>query len=127
MGSYVELNDTLQITTEQGFPADELILEKHRENPYTAKDFEGKVYEFHDKPRIRDFHHAPNRNYFVHNIDGKWLYWGEIIIFEQTKMGETEETQTMSGKFRIIKIYDPEYQELKTRNESPPGKSYFQD
>ena len=49
----------------------------------------------------------------------------EQQIFEQTKKGETEETQKMSGKFRIIKIYDPEYQELKTRNESPEGLSYF--
>lgn len=33
MGSFTENNDTLQITKEQGFPA-ELILETHIESPY---------------------------------------------------------------------------------------------
>ena len=31
MGSYIELNDTLQLTTEQGFPK-ELDLKKHLKN-----------------------------------------------------------------------------------------------
>ena len=35
MGSYVEINDTLQITREQGFPK-ELSLEQHLKNPYIA-------------------------------------------------------------------------------------------
>ena len=33
MGSYVELNDTLQITKEQGFP-EELDWKQHLKNPY---------------------------------------------------------------------------------------------
>jgi len=45
MGSFVEINDTLQLTKEQGFPQ-ELDLEKHLKNPYAAKDFENKVFEF---------------------------------------------------------------------------------
>jgi len=35
MGSYIEFNDTLQLTTEQGFPA-ELDLEKHLQEPFRA-------------------------------------------------------------------------------------------
>jgi len=35
------LNDTLQITREQGFPA-ELDYERHQKNPFTAKDLKGK-------------------------------------------------------------------------------------
>ena len=49
MGSLIELNDTLQITTEQGFPA-ELDLEKHKANPITLQDVKDKVFEFKDKP-----------------------------------------------------------------------------
>lgn len=40
MGSFIELNGTLQITTEQGFP-EELVLEKHREKPFRVEDFAG--------------------------------------------------------------------------------------
>lgn len=125
MGSYIELNDTVQITDKQGFPSDILDLKKHKENPIKLEDVKDKVFEFHDKPNARIFHPAPNRNFLVHNIDGKWLYWGKIIMLEQTIKGETKETQTTSGKYKIIQIYDPEYQEQITKNESPEGLSYF--
>ena len=52
MGSYIETNDTLQITREQGFP-EELIFEKHKVNPYKAENFKDKIFEFKDKPNIR--------------------------------------------------------------------------
>lgn len=52
MGSMIELNDTLQITKEQGFPQ-ELNYEKHKLNPYTAEDFKDKIFEFKNKPNIR--------------------------------------------------------------------------
>jgi len=35
------------------------------------------------------------------------------------------ESKTTSGKYKIIKIYDPAYQKLITINESSEGKSYF--
>jgi hypothetical protein len=35
MGSYVEINDTLQLSTDQGFPSDLLDLTAHRKNPVT--------------------------------------------------------------------------------------------
>ncbi len=120
MGSFIELNDTLQITTEQGFPAELLDLEKHRKNPIKVPD---KIFEFFNKPKARIYHQAPVRCFLVHNIDGKWLYWGKIVVIEQTIKGEDE--KTTSGKYRIIQIYDPEYQELVTQNESPEGLSYF--
>lgn len=43
MGSFIEINDTLQITAEQGFPADILNLEKHLKTPVTLDDVKGKV------------------------------------------------------------------------------------
>ena len=32
-----------------------------------------------------------------------------------------------TGKYKILKIYDPEYQEEFTRNDLPPELSYFHD
>ena len=125
MGGYIEINDTLQITTEQGFPAEVLDLEKHRVNPIRLEDVEGKIFEFKNKPNARIFHPAPCRCFLVHNIDGKWLYWGKILVVEQTVNSEDIENKYTSGKYKIIDIYDPQYQEEMTKHESPEGESYF--
>lgn len=120
MGSYIELNDTLQITTEQGFPK-ELNLEKHLKIPFSAEAFAGRIFEFKDKPNMRIFHPAPTRVFLVHNIDGKWLYWGHCLIIEQTINAEKK---TTSGKFKIIKIYTPEHQKNMSSYEVSGGKEY---
>ena len=125
MGSYIELNDALQLTTEQGFPATELNLQRHRERPLFAGDFRDRIYEFQNKPGARIYHPAPNRCFLIHNLDGKWIYWGKIVMVEQTISGRTKEDQTTSGKYMITEIYDPEYQEQATRHESPQGLSFF--
>ena len=121
MGSFVELNDTLQITEEQGFPSDILNLEKHKDDPVTLEEVKDNVFEFHNKSGARIFHPEPFRCLLVHNINGKWLYWGHILITEQTI-----KNNTTSGKFKIIKFYDPEYQIAITNNETSKGKSYFE-
>ncbi len=126
MGSYFEINDTLQITTEQGFPADILDVIKHQENPIKLSEVQDKIFEFKDKPNARIFHLAPCRCLLAHNIDGKWLYWGHVIMLEQTIHGENEKNKTTSGKYKIIKIYDPEYQKQITANETHPGGNYFE-
>ncbi len=104
MGSFIEINDTLQLTLEQGFPK-ELDYEKHTKHPLTAKDFEGKVFEFRDKPSIRIYKAPPVRNFLVQNIEGKWLYWGLVHILEVT---HDYKKQITSGKFIIQYIYTPE-------------------
>jgi hypothetical protein len=121
MGSYIELNDTLQITTEQGFPA-ELELQKHLDKPFTSDDFKGQVFEFKDKKDMRIYHPAPTRCFLVHNIDGKWLYWGHCNIIEQTIHAETK---TTSGKFIITKIYTPEHQKSMNKYEVDEGKEFI--
>ena len=126
MGSYIELNDTLQITTEQGFPENILNLEKHQNNPIKLEDVADRIFEFHNKPNARIYHLPPCRCFLVHNINGKWLYWGKIIMLEQTISGNSKDTQTTSGKYKIIEIYDPEYQMQITKHETPEGLSYFQ-
>lgn len=111
MGSLIELNDTLQIASLQGFPKD-LILEKHLDNPYKAEDFSDKVFEFKNKERIRVFQIPPVRNFLVENRNGKWIYWGLCHVLETTL---DYENKTTSGKFKIIYINTPE--EMKKAHE----------
>ena len=118
MGGLIELNDTLQLTTEQGFPS-ELILEQHLKKPFTATDFEGKVFSFQGKPNARIF--QPARILLVHNIDGRWLYWGHIEMLEQTIHADSN---TTAGKFRITQIYTPEHQRSMSTYETPDGCEY---
>lgn len=104
MGSYIEINDTLQITTRQGFPK-ELNLKKHLINPYKTSSFKGKVFEFQNKPNLRLYHSPPVRVFFAQNINGKWIYWGQIEVLETTL---NMVKKTTSGKYKIIKIFNPE-------------------
>ena len=104
MGSFIETNDTLRITRDQGFPA-ELVYENHLKKSVTAKDFEGRVFEFRDKPNIRIYKAPPVRNFLVEDVDGKWLYWGLVQILEVTY---DYTKQTTSGKFTIQYIYTPD-------------------
>lgn len=104
MGCFIEINDTLRITKEQGFPA-ELQIEKHLQNPFTADDFADQVFEFKDKPDIRVFRIPPVRNFLVESVGDKWIYWGLVHILE---VKHDYERKTTSGKFKIIYINTPE-------------------
>ena len=122
MGSQIKLNDTLQITTEQGFPEGTLNLEKHKQQPVALDAVKEIVFEFKNKSGPRIYQIPPTRCFLVHNINGKWLYWGKVRVIEQTI---NSETNTTSGKFKIIEIYTPKYQEEITKHECPEGTSYF--
>lgn len=104
MGTSIEINDTLQITREQGFPP-ELDLDIHLKNKIIADNFTDKVFEFKNKPNIRIYHQPPVRNFLVENRDGKWIYWGLVHILEIT---HDYKNKTTSGKFKIIYINTPE-------------------
>lgn len=104
MGSFIESNNTLQITSEQGFPK-ELNLEKHLENPYKTEDFSDKIFEFKDKDKIRIYHAPPVRNFLVEHRKGKWIYWGLCHVLE-TKCDYVN--KITSGKFKIIYINTPD-------------------
>jgi hypothetical protein len=104
MGSFIEINDTLQITKAQGFPA-ELDIDKHLQTPYLLEDFKDKIFSFENKPDIRIYKAPPVRNFFVENSNGKWIYWGLVHILEIT---HDYEKKTTSGKFKIIKLNTPE-------------------
>ena len=105
MGSMIELNDTLQISAEQGFPMNILDINRHLKNPYTTKDVDGKVFSFHNKSEIRMYKSPPVRNFLVQNINNKWIYWGLVHILEIT---HNYVNKTTSGKYKIIYINTPE-------------------
>ena len=104
MGSILEINDTLQITAEQGFPV-ELDYEKHQMNHLVAEQFSGRTFEFKNKSGIRLYQSAPIRNFLVENKAGKWIYWGLIHVIETT---HDHVNKTTSGKFKISYINTPE-------------------
>lgn len=104
MGSIIEINDTLQLTKEQGFPV-ELNLEQHLKKPYRAEDFAGQIFEFRNKPEIRVYQAPPVRNFLVENRAGKWIYWGICHILEIT---HDYVNKTTSGKFKILYLYTPD-------------------
>ena len=104
MGSHFEINDTLQITKEQGFPA-ELDIDKHLEIPFTSDQFRGRIFCFKDKPNIRIFQAPPVRVFLVESIGGKWVCWGLVHIQEIT---HDYINKTTSGKFKIIYLNSPE-------------------
>lgn len=115
MGSYIEINDTLRITKEQGFPK-ELDIQQHKNNPYKTEDFENKIFEFEDKPNIRVYHAPPVRVFLVEYLNEKWLYWGLVHII---KVNHNMIEKTTSGKYKIIKIYTIE--EMKKAHELVDG------
>jgi hypothetical protein len=104
MGSNIEINDTLQISIEQGFPK-ELNYESHKIKPFIVEDLKDKIFEFKNKEGLRIYQTPSVRNFLVQNIDGKWLYWGIINIIE---INHNNLKQLTSGKFKIIYIYTPE-------------------
>jgi hypothetical protein len=122
MGSFIEINDTLRITSEQGFPA-ELDLVKHLETPYTLEMVVGKTFSFQAKPGIRLYKVPPVRNFLAQELDGKWIYWGLCLITSIVQDYVKKET---AGTFQIIKLNTPE--EMKQAFElvdTRPELNYF--
>ena len=132
MGSFIEINDTLQITEEQGFPASLLNIERQATDPVTIDEVKGIVFNFKNKPSARIFQKDPVRVFLVQNINDKWLFWGHALVQSQTvekKLNDDGswdgESWITNGSYVISKIYDPAYQKIATMNESPDGLSYF--
>jgi len=118
MGSLIEINDTLKISKERGFPKD-LTFEHHLQNPESSTKFVGREFDFWNNDE-RLYHRPPTRVFLVEEIDGKWLHWGNALVVSQTiEGGKTK------GRYRIVKIYRPDFQKQATIEESPKGKSYF--
>lgn len=124
MGSIIELNDTLQITKEQGFPT-ELDVNIHIKNPYKFEDFKDKIFSFQNKKDIRVYKIPPVRNFLVENVNGKWIYWGLAHVVEIT---HDYVNRTTAGKFKIIYLNSP--QEMKAAQPIVDGRPeiyYFEE
>jgi hypothetical protein len=125
MGSMVEINDTLQLTTEQGFPSDILDIARHQINPVTLDDVKDRIFTFRNKPSARIFQLDPVRVYYVHNIGGKWLFWGHVFIQSLSITKDVKGNWITGGTYKIVEIYDPAYQKMFSLHESPPGAGFF--
>lgn len=137
MGSMIEINDSLQLTTEQGFPAKLFDLERHRRKPITLADVKDRTFKFSGKVGPRFFHLDPVRVFWFHNIGGRWLAWGHVFIQSQgiirnpghAHVGPINVSDpgewTTHGTYKVAEIYDPNYQEAFTRNDLPSELSYF--
>lgn len=100
MGSDIKINDTLQISIEQGFP-EELKIEKYIDGSLDVSDFIGAEYQFSNKSGVRLYKVPPVRNFLVQNVKGKWIYWGLVHILN---LSIDYVNQSTSGQFRIIYI-----------------------
>lgn len=131
MGTSVELNDTLLITEAQGFPSKLLSRESHVHSPVKQDALSAQEFKFSNKDGARIFHLDPVRVYLVENIDGKWLFWGKAFVVSQTIEKKLDANKQWSGQwitsgtFKIVEVFEPDYQEAFTKRESPPGKSYL--
>lgn len=118
------MNGALQISAEQGFPEQILDVERHHKQPIKLEEVKDKIFEFKEKPKARIYQVPPSRNFLIQNKDGKWIYWGLIQVIEQTINWDGKDCMT-SGKFKIISIFEPEFQKQITKNQSREGCSYF--
>src|SRR5262249_37610768 len=116
----------------KAFLADLLNRESHCKKPVKLEDVANRVFRFQGKPNVRIFQFDPVRVYLVHDIDEKWLFWGRIFIQSQSitkKLGFDgawkEDDWDTSGTYKIIDIYEPEYQKTFTMREAPQDKNYF--
>ena len=101
MGVSLTLNDTLQITREQGFP----------EKPNLNKEY------YFKKEGRRLYRLPPVRVFLAQNENGKWDYRGEALITELTILPMEEKTV---GKFKIVKLYNKEHRAALNANQQPP-------
>lgn len=119
MGTFLEINDTLQISKEQGFPG-ELDINKHLKTPYKVDGFKDKTFKFSNKPGIRYYHQPPVRVFLVENVDNKWIYWG-LVHLESVTYDYIN--KTTSGEYKIISLYSPE--EMKKAQDLIDGRPEF--
>ena len=74
----------------------------------------------------------PVRAYYAHNIGGKWLFWGRVLIqslhLEKrlSEDGSWDGTSwKTSGTYIMLNVYDPDYQRTFTIHEAPDDENFF--
>jgi len=140
MGCFYEINDTLLLTKDQGFPSHIFNYKRHLKKPVTLRDVKNQIFHFKGRPAPRAFQLAPVRVFFFERTapDGKWLGWGKILIESLTithkptrkpdpknPIAFVPEDWETSGTYKIIEVYNPEYQRIFTINEAPMAFNFF--
>lgn len=139
MGCFYELNDTLLISEKQGFPSNVFNYEEHIKKPVTLDDVKDEVFAFSGKKAARAFQLDPVRVFFFEmTADKKWLAWGKVAIqsltIEHVPSDEVNPDNPIafnpgdwltSGTYKVIEVYDPEYQRIFTSHEAPAIWSFF--
>jgi len=130
-GQKVEINDTLAISRFEGFPRD-LNYSSFRGDPReVAERFLGYKGSFM-KEDYRQFPKDNTPAFLVEkNDEGRWLYWGRVLILDQTRnklrTGFGSEKSNTRGTYVISQIFDITTQKILTVELSPQGKSFFND
>lgn len=140
MGCFYEINDTLLLTEDQGFPSHVFNYERHVKSPVTIDDVKDKIFHFKGKATARLFQLDPVRVFFYENTkNDKWLAWGQVLIQSITiehvahtvTEGDAIKFQpgdwVTSGTFKMLEVYDPAYQRVFTEHEAPPAWNFFAD
>jgi len=108
MGSTIRVNDTLQITAEQGFPQ-VLSISNYLESPFTVSRFAGTAFSFQNKEGIRNFQQPPVQNFLVENHQGKHIYWGLITML---RVSHDYSANVTSGEYRLHTLYTLEQMKM---------------
>lgn len=103
MGSHIEINDTLRISKDQGFPA-ELDITTHIQTPYAYSEVADRIFSFSGKSGIRIYKQPPVRNFLVENVDDKWLYWGLCYILS---INHDYGAGMTTGTYKIVRLNTP--------------------
>jgi hypothetical protein len=139
MGCFYEINDTLLLTKAQGFPSHILNYKRHLKKPVTLKDVKNQIFHFKGRTAPRAFQLDPVRVFFIERTpDDKWLVWGKVLIesltIEHKPKSKPDPENPIafipgnwetSGTYKIIEVYDPEYQRMFTINEAPKAWNFF--
>lgn len=106
MGSKVEMNAILKLTTEAGMPSNIEMGGR-----YSFKLQGERIYQF-----------SPTWVTLVHEINGKWKFVGQAHVVKQTIDAEAHCT---TGEFVVTRLFDEEFAKAASIFESPDGKSYY--
>lgn len=99
----IEINDTLRVSKDQGFPQ-ELDLARHLKSPYRTEELLGRTFEFHSKLGVRVYKLPPVRNFLVEDLDEKWVYWGLCHVLE---VRHDYISRATSGLYTITHLNSP--------------------
>lgn len=107
MGSNIELNAILKLTSEDGMPDVLEIGSKHQ-----FKMTGERLFQFY-----------PNSVTLIHEINAKWKFVGQARVMKQTIDAEQHIT---TGEFIVTRVFTNESARIISAYEAPDGKSFYE-